>query len=90
MIANRLASTKQHPCVSRPGTGTAWLLPLVDGVPPTGWDGAAPYLVLPVLLVVAQWASSAVLSPIDPNDENAKTQTAYVWVTTRGTYTVMG
>ena len=52
----------------RAGTGTAWLLPLVDGAPPGGWDGAAPYLVLPVLLVLAQYASSAVMTPPKPGD----------------------
>ncbi|GFR43116.1 hypothetical protein Agub_g4118 [Astrephomene gubernaculifera] len=59
------------------GLGTSWLLPLVDGVPPIGWSAAAAYLVLPVLLVLVQWAASAVTSPpIDPKDENANTQRA--------------
>jgi YidC/Oxa1 family membrane protein insertase len=57
------------------GTGTAWLLPLVDGAPPIGWDEASKYLVLPIALVVAQWISSAIISPpVDPNAENAKLQ----------------
>jgi YidC/Oxa1 family membrane protein insertase len=43
--------------------GTEWLFPFVDGAPPIGWDAAARYLVLPALLVVAQWASSSVISP---------------------------
>lgn len=56
----------------RAGTGTAWLLPLVDGAPPGGWDGAVPYLILPVALVLAQWASSAIISPTPTaNDEDA-------------------
>ncbi|KAK9827754.1 hypothetical protein WJX74_000651 [Apatococcus lobatus] len=56
------------------GSGTAWLLPLQDGTPPVGWDLASRYLVLPVLLVVAQWVSSALISPpVDPNDENNRT-----------------
>jgi YidC/Oxa1 family membrane protein insertase len=59
------------------GLGTSWLLPLVDGVPPIGWEGAAAYLTLPVLLVLVQYASSYVTSPpIDPKDENAGVQRA--------------
>ena len=55
----------------------AWLYPFVDGHPPIGWDEASRYLALPVLLVIAQFISTAVISPpIDPNDENAKTQKA--------------
>ncbi|BDA43957.1 Inner membrane ALBINO3-like protein 1, chloroplastic [Coccomyxa sp. Obi] len=56
----------------RAGTGTAWLFPFVDGAPPVGWEDAARYLVLPVALVAAQFASSAVISPpIDDEDPNA-------------------
>ena len=33
------------------GNSTAWLFPFVDGQPPIGWEDAARYLVLPVLLV---------------------------------------
>ncbi|KAI8474487.1 MAG: 60Kd inner membrane protein-domain-containing protein [Monoraphidium minutum] len=55
--------------------GTEWLLPFVDGAPPIGWAGAAPYLVLPVLLVVAQAISSKIISPpIDPESDSATTQ----------------
>ncbi|DBA88322.1 hypothetical protein WJX79_002979 [Trebouxia sp. C0005] len=57
----------------RAGNSTAWLYPFVDGHPPIGWEGAARYLVLPVLLVAAQFASTAIISPpVDPNDENAQ------------------
>lgn len=57
--------------------GTEWLLPLVDGAPPIGWDAAKPYLVLPLLLILCQYISSSVISPpIDPNAENANTQRA--------------
>jgi hypothetical protein len=57
--------------------GTEWLFPLVDGAPPIGWDAASHYLVLPVLLVICQYISSAIISPpIDPNAENANTQRA--------------
>lgn len=59
------------------GEGTAWLFPFVDGHPPIGWDLASSYLVLPVALVLAQYASSAIISPpIDPNSENANVQKA--------------
>ncbi|KAG2429262.1 hypothetical protein HXX76_011031 [Chlamydomonas incerta] len=60
------------------GLGTSWLLPLSpDGTPPIGWEAAAAYLTLPVLLVLVQYASSSVTTPpIDPKDENANTQRA--------------
>ena len=58
----------------RAGLGTAWLFPFVDGQPQIGWDEASRYLLLPVLLVVAQFLSSAIISPpVDPNDDGAKT-----------------
>ena len=50
------------------GSGTAWLLPLVNGAPLIGWEEASKYLVLPVLLVVAQFASSAIISPVNKDD----------------------
>ena len=56
------------------GGSTDWLFPFVDGAPPIGWSEATPYLVLPVLLVLAQYASTAIISPIDPNQEGARTQ----------------
>jgi YidC/Oxa1 family membrane protein insertase len=62
------------------GGSTAWLFPFVDGTPPIGWHDASLYLVLPVLLVLAQYASSAIISPIDPNDENANTQRALIYL----------
>ncbi|GIL75791.1 hypothetical protein Vretimale_5518 [Volvox reticuliferus] len=59
------------------GLGTSWLFPFVDGAPPIGWDAAAAYLTLPVLLVLVQYASSYLTTPpIDPKDENANTQRA--------------
>nr|ADF43128.1 ALB3p [Chlamydomonas reinhardtii] len=60
------------------GLGTSWLWPLgPDGAPPIGWEDAAAYLTLPLLLVAVQYASSSVTSPpIDPKDENANTQRA--------------
>ncbi|KIZ06714.1 Inner membrane ALBINO3-like protein 1 [Monoraphidium neglectum] len=57
--------------------GTEWLFPFVDGAPPIGWDLAGRYLVLPVLMVVAQWISSSIITPpIDPESEGANTQRA--------------
>jgi membrane protein insertase Oxa1/YidC/SpoIIIJ len=57
---------------TRVGSGTAWLFPFVNGAPPVGWEDASKYLVLPVLLVAAQFASSAIISPpIKEDDENA-------------------
>ena len=59
----------------RAGEGTAWLLPFVDGHPPIGWELASAYLVLPVALLMAQYVSSAIITPpIDPNSENANVQ----------------
>jgi YidC/Oxa1 family membrane protein insertase len=61
--------------VSLDNRGIEWLYPFVDGAPPIGWDAASHYLVLPALLVVCQYISSAIISPpIDPNAENANTQ----------------
>ena len=62
------------------GGSTDWLFPFVDGAPPIGWSEASPYLVLPVLLVLAQYASSAIISPIDPNQEGARTQRILITV----------
>ena len=48
--------------------GSNWLYPLVEGQPPIGWDDASRYLVLPVLLVLFQYVSSAAIAPPpDPN-----------------------
>lgn len=49
---------------------SAWLWPFVDGSPPVGWDEAFRYLVLPVLLVVFQFVSTAIISPpVQQEDE---------------------
>ncbi|KAK9843750.1 hypothetical protein WJX81_004886 [Elliptochloris bilobata] len=59
------------------GAGISWLYPLVDGAPAVGWETAARYLVLPALLVGAQYASSAIISPpVNPDDDSAKTTKA--------------
>ena len=60
------------------GSGIEWLYPLVDGAPPIGWDDATSYLILPVLLVIAQYASTAIISPVDPNEEKPLTQTLLI------------
>ncbi len=66
-----------RPCVGCTGSGISWLVPFVDGHPPVGWETAARYLVLPVLLVISQYISSAIITPpINPDDENANTQKA--------------
>ena len=55
------------------GSGTAWLLPLDEsGAPPIGWEAAAPYLVLPVLLVIAQYVSTAILQDGEDEEEAAR------------------
>lgn len=45
------------------GAGLSWLFPFVDGAPPIGWNVAGAYLILPVLLVVSQYASQKIISP---------------------------
>lgn len=62
------------------GSGISWLWPLEDGAPPVGWEQAAPYLVLPVLLVVCQYISSSIIQPpVDPNaDDDSGKWTQYL------------
>jgi len=55
------------------GGGMSWLLPLTDGAPPVGWHDAAAYLVMPVLLIVSQYISQAIISPT-PKDADPATQ----------------
>ncbi len=50
------------------GRGLGWLVPLVDGAPPIGWHDAISYLVLPVLLVVSQFASQKIMQPNQNQD----------------------
>jgi len=54
------------------GSGTSWLFPFVDGAPPIGWHDAILYLVLPVSIVVLQYASQTILTP--PYDEEDESQ----------------
>ncbi|MEW5297618.1 MAG: hypothetical protein WDW38_006791 [Sanguina aurantia] len=57
------------------GTGLSWLFPLVDGHPPIGWLPALSYLVMPVLLVLSQYASMQ-LNAAPPPAEGAKVDEA--------------
>lgn len=54
------------------GGGSSWLYPFVDGHPPIGWDDASRYMVLPVLLVVFQFVSTAIISPPVQQEEEEK------------------
>jgi len=54
------------------GTGTAWLFPFVDGAPPIGWEDALAYLVLPVAIIAAQFASQEILQPPPTDDPKAQ------------------
>lgn len=66
-------------CACCAGTGTAWLFPFVDGHPPLGWDLASRYLAIPVLLVILQYLSSALISPPpDPNQDEGQKRTQQV------------
>mmetsp|Transcript_2106 Transcript_2106/g.2962 ORF Transcript_2106/g.2962 Transcript_2106/m.2962 type:complete len:453 (+) Transcript_2106:94-1452(+) len=58
------------------GGGLSWLLPLGENGPPIGWHDALAYLVLPVLLVVSQYASQAIISPPSAQDESQAQTTA--------------
>lgn len=64
---------------SSAGAGTAWLIPLVNGAPPIGWGEASKYLVLPVLLVIAQFASSAIISPVNKDDVSLASLSGLCW-----------
>jgi len=56
------------------GSGFAWLWPFIDGHPPLGWHDTIAYLVLPVLLVVSQYVSQAIISPTPKTDDPAQQQ----------------
>ena len=45
------------------GSGLSWLFPFEDGQPPVGWHDAGAYLILPVLLILSQYASQKIISP---------------------------
>lgn len=50
-----------------------WLFPLVDGQPPVagGWPAAIGYLVLPILLVVSQYYMQQMMTPPNPDPQQA-------------------
>ncbi|KAM0953561.1 putative membrane insertase YidC/ALB3/OXA1/COX18, membrane insertase YidC/Oxa1 [Dioscorea sansibarensis] len=54
------------------GAGISWLIPFVDGHPPLGWSDTAAYLVLPVLLVISQYASMELMKPPQTDDPASK------------------
>ena len=53
--------------------GMQWLFPFVDGQPPLGWETTAKYLVLPVLLVLSQFASLQISQPAQSDDPAQQT-----------------
>lgn len=57
------------------GGGFAWLFPFQNGAPPIGWHDAICYLVLPVALVVSQFATQKILQP-PAQDESAQSTNA--------------
>jgi len=53
--------------------GLSWLWPLdAQGAPPIGWPAAQRYLVLPVSLVLSQYASTALLPTPQPEGKEAE------------------
>lgn len=53
---------------------SSWLYPFVDGTPPIGWGPAIAYLVLPVLLVVSQLYMQQMMTPQNPDPQQASMQ----------------
>lgn len=60
------------------GGGFSWLFPFKDGAPPLGWAEASAYLVLPVLLVVSQYVSQAIISPTSTQDQSQQSSQAFL------------
>jgi hypothetical protein len=52
-----------HAPLKKQGGGLNWLFPFVDGAPAVGWHDAGAYLLMPVLLIVSQYASQKLISP---------------------------
>lgn len=69
-----LTPPRPAPAVHVQGAGLAWLFPFVDGHPPIGWGSAAAYLVMPVLLVVSQFASQKIISNQSNNTDPSQQQ----------------
>lgn len=58
------------------GGGLGWLFPLEDGHPPIGsWDVAGRYLILPVMLLISQYASQAIMTPPNQQVDESQKQT---------------
>jgi YidC/Oxa1 family membrane protein insertase len=55
--------------------GLGWLSLAENGAPPLGWHDTISYLVLPVLLVVSQFASQKIISPQQQSTDPAQQQT---------------
>ncbi|KAF3793674.1 ALBINO3-like protein 1 [Nymphaea thermarum] len=58
------------------GSGISWLFPFVDGHPPLGWSDTVAYLVLPLLLIAAQYISVQLMQPQQVDDPNQRTSQA--------------
>ncbi|CAN6449265.1 unnamed protein product [Victoria cruziana] len=58
------------------GSGISWLFPFVDGHPPLGWADTLAYLVLPFLLIAAQYVSVQLMQPQQVDDPNQRTSQA--------------
>eukprot|EP00803_Ostreobium_quekettii_P006574 evm.model.scf_1381.2 EVM.evm.TU.scf_1381.2 scf_1381:11340-23080(+) len=56
------------------GLGLSWLFPFVDGAPPVGWDDARAYLILPLVLIISQYISQAIMQQknTDPSQQGAQ------------------
>ncbi|XP_058194365.1 ALBINO3-like protein 1, chloroplastic [Rhododendron vialii] len=54
------------------GSAISWLFPFVDGHPLLGWPDTLAYLVLPVLLVLAQYTIVRIMQSSQANDPSLK------------------
>lgn len=56
------------------GLGLSWLFPFEDGHPPIGWEDAGAYLVLPLLLIISQYISQAIIQQKsdDPSQQSVQ------------------
>lgn len=54
--------------------GIGWLTEWVNGAPKLGWHDTACYLVLPVLLVISQFASTELLTPKSDDPQQQQSQ----------------
>ncbi|KAM7269365.1 hypothetical protein ACFE04_024862 [Oxalis oulophora] len=58
------------------GSSISWLFPFKNGQPPLGWSDTLAYLVLPLLLVIAQYISVQIMQSSQNNDPNMKNSQA--------------